>query len=168
VGEGSDLASSGGLAQHAGMNTPPPVPFGDPTKVQSENKAAVRKGIFFGCGGCLLVIIAFVLFFSAIVGVVLYSMRSSEPVELTLGAAQASTEMQAAIGEPMTVGWFITGSVNYSGGICEASLQVPISGPMGSASVRTLGSKKVGGTWDFSEMTATIEGTGKTVDLRRK
>jgi len=49
----------------------------------------------------------------------------------------------------MTLGWFITGSVNYSGGNGEASLQVPISGPMGSAHVRTLGSKKAGGTWDL-------------------
>lgn len=149
------------------MNASPP-PFGDPTKVQSENNAAVRKGLFFGCGGCLLVLIAFVLFFSAIAGVVLYAMRSSEPVELTLGAAQASADMRTVLGEPMTLGWFITGSVNYSGGNGEASLQVPISGPMGSAHVRTLGSKKAGGTWDFSEMTATIEGTGQTVDLRRK
>lgn len=148
--------------------TQPPVPFGDPTKVQAENNAAVRKGIFFGCGGCLLVLVALGLFISAIVGVVLYSMRSSEPVELTLGAAQASADLQAALGEPMTVGWFITGNVNYSGGNGEASLHVPLSGPKGAAIVRTLGSKKVGGTWDFSEMTATIEGTGQTLDLRRK
>ena len=149
------------------MSTTPP-PFGDPTKVQAENNAAVRKGIFFGCGGCLLVLVALGLFISAIFGVVLYAMRSSEPVELTLGAAQASAEMRAALGEPMTVGWFITGSVNYSGGNGEANLHVPISGPKGEASVRTLGSKKTGGTWDFSEMTATIEGKGQTVDLRRK
>lgn len=149
------------------MNATPP-PFGDPTKVEAENKSAVGKGILFGCGGCLLVIIALMLFVSAIFAVVIYAMRSSDVVQMTLAAAQASPEMKAELGEPMEIGWFITGSVKSNGGNGQADVSLPIAGPSGSATVHVIGSKKTGGVWEFTEMTAVIDGKGKTVDLRQK
>lgn len=149
------------------MNATPP-PLGDPTKVQAENSAAVGKGILFGCSGCLLVIFALMLFAGAIVGVVMYAIRSSDVAQLTLVTAQASPEMKAELGEPMEIGWFITGSVKSNGGNGQADVHLPIAGPNGSASVHAIASKKTGGVWEFTEMTALIEGKGKTLDLRRK
>lgn len=150
------------------MDTPPPVPFGDPTQVQKENRSALGKGLLFGCSGCLLVILALGIFVAAIVGVVMASLRNSEPFQITLDAAKNSAEMRQAVGEPMTIGWIMTGNVKYNGGEGEADVYVPINGPSGSAYVHTVGRKAAGNGWDFSQMTAVVEGTGQTVELRPK
>ena len=54
------------------------------------------------------------------------------------------------------------------GGNGQADVNLPIAGPSGSASVHAIASKKTGGNWEFTELTAVIEGTGKTVDLRQR
>ena len=35
---------------------PPPLPFGDPSKIQKEHASAVGKGVLFGCGGCAVAV----------------------------------------------------------------------------------------------------------------
>jgi Cytochrome oxidase complex assembly protein 1 len=66
----------------------------------------------------------------------------------------------------MKMGWFLEGGVNVdvaknSG---DADILVPIKGPKGTAFVHTIGVRE-GGVWTIQEMTATVEGTGNTVDL---
>ncbi len=144
---------------------PPPVPFGDPTRVQAENKAAVGKGIAFGCGGCALLVSVFIAFIACIVAVVMMAMRSTDACGMSLLAAQKSEIMKRELGEPMTLGWIIMGSVNINNGHGRANLNVPISGPKGDATIHTEGTKQQGAPWVFTEMQATIKATGQKVDL---
>ncbi len=87
------------------MNPPPPIPFGDPHKVDQENKTAVKKGILFGCGGCALVGAAGLVFVAAIVVIILTSMSGSEVCTQAVARAQSSARVRAALGQPIEKGW---------------------------------------------------------------
>ncbi|SKA96136.1 Cytochrome oxidase complex assembly protein 1 [Prosthecobacter debontii] len=147
------------------MNTEPP-PFGDPTNIQRENAAAVRKGFAMGCGGCLAIILAAILFGAGIFGIVLYAIRSSDPVQMTLQAANQSAELKEELGEPITMGWFMLGSISTENDHGVADLSLSLAGPDGNADVHVQGEKKEG-TWYFSKMEA-ITPLGKQVDLRKE
>ncbi|MBL9142850.1 MAG: cytochrome c oxidase assembly factor 1 family protein [Verrucomicrobiaceae bacterium] len=145
------------------MNQPPPVPFGDPSKVQQDNQAAVKKGILFGCGGCGLVIMIGVLFVAAIVFVAITFMSRSDVCAQAVAKAQASARVQEALGQPITQGWWVTGSINTSNSTGEANINFSINGPKGTAQVHAEATK-VNGVWNFSVLTVTLP-DGKVVDL---
>ena len=147
---------------------PPPVPFGDPTRVQAENKAAVGKGIAFGCGGCVLLVFVVMAFGACIFAVVMMAMRSTDACGMSLQAAQSSETMKRELGEPMKFGWIVSGSVKITNGQGRANVNVPISGPKGDATVHTVGTKQSNAPWVFTEMQATIKATGQKVDLLKR
>lgn len=147
------------------MNTEPP-PFGDPTNIQRENAAAVRKGVAFGCGGCLAIILAGVCFMIAIIGIVFYAIRASDPIQLTLKAAQRSEVVQQELGEPISLGWLVLGNIQTVNNEGTANLSLSLSGPKGDADVQVQGQKK-DGVWNFSQMEAVLP-SGSRVDLRGK
>ncbi len=145
------------------MNTPPPVPFGDPTKVQQENQSAVKKGVLFGCGGCGLVIMIGVLFVVAMVFVAITAIGRSDVCALALAKAQASAPVQKALGQPISKGWWVTGGVNTSNSTGDANINFTITGPQGTANVHAEATKE-NGVWKFSVLTVTLP-DGKVVDL---
>lgn len=146
---------------------PPPIPFGDPDQIQRENNRAIKKGVFFGCGGCGLLVVLAIGLFIGLVAFVFVSVRSSEPFQLTLQSAQASPELTAAIGQPVTLGWYFTGSTHWNNGDAEIDANIPVSGPNGSASIRVVGTQKAGHLWIFEEMTARIKNTNHLIDINR-
>jgi hypothetical protein len=146
---------------------PPPVPFGDPDPIQRENRQAVQKGLLFGCGGCSLLVLLAIGLFVGIFLIVFVSVRGSEPFQLTLQSAQASPELTATIGQPITLGWYFTGSVNWNNGDGEISANIPVSGPNGSASIRVVGTQKASQPWVFEEMTVRVKNTHQLIDLNR-
>jgi hypothetical protein len=149
------------------MNPPPPPPFGDPTNVNRENAAKVRKGLAIGCGGCGFLAMLGLAFVAGIVFLVLSFIRSQEPCVLSLKAAQASEVMKRELGEPMTMGWLVAGSVKTFNDKGTASVTIPIKGPAGEASIHTEGTR-MKGVWTFQQMEATLEKSGQKVDLRNK
>ncbi|MDZ4288573.1 MAG: cytochrome c oxidase assembly factor Coa1 family protein [Prosthecobacter sp.] len=147
------------------MNTTPP-PFGDPAKIDRENSAAVKKGLLFGCGGCAALVMLGAALVAGIFFLVMGVMRSDETCAQTLKAAQESKEMQQELGQPMRMGWFVTGDISTFNGNGTVNVTVPIVGPAGEASVHTMGTREPGGPWVFTRMEATILKTGRTVKLQ--
>jgi len=139
-------------------------PFGDPTNIRRENSSAIGKGVALGCGGCLGLVAIVVIIVVVIGGIGLKIFRSSSPCQSALSAAQASPAMRAQIGEPIELGWLITGSINSINGSGSANLNILVHGPKGKASVRVIG-KSAAGVWNYEKMTATITSTGEKVDL---
>jgi hypothetical protein len=139
---------------------PPPVPFGDPTRVNQENRAAVGKGLLFGCGA---LVVAAVVFVGLIVFGVLSLMRGSDVCEQAVAKAQASSRVQTALGQPITQGWYVTGSINTSNDSGSADVNIPISGPKGSATIHAVATKAAG-VWTFSVLRVTLP-DGKQVNL---
>ncbi|TDU70853.1 cytochrome oxidase complex assembly protein 1 [Prosthecobacter fusiformis] len=144
------------------MNTEPP-PFGDPTNINRENAAAVKKGVAVGCGGCLAVILLAIGFVASIFFIVMLFMRGADASVESLKRAQNSPQMKEALGEPIQMGWWVMGSFNSTAEEGQANLTIPVSGPRGSASIQTEATKEKG-TWNYTRMTAELP-TGTTVDL---
>jgi hypothetical protein len=146
-------------------STPPPLPFGDPTNIQKEHASAVGKGVLFGCGGCAMALGVVALLGVAVFALVMSFMKGADACQMPLKAAQESELMRAELGEPITMGWLVSGNIQINNGDGTADVTVPVSGPKGSASIHTVGTKKDGGPWSFTKMQATIEASGKQVDL---
>jgi hypothetical protein len=139
---------------------PPPLsspenPFGDPDQSRRENNAAIRKGLLFGCGGCASLALMVVLLIGGIVYFIFAGVRKTEPFQLTLRAAQASPELRSQLGEPITLGFWFTGSVNWNNGKGSADVQIPLNGPKSSTTVHTIGTQSPGAPWNFSKMEST-------------
>lgn len=144
------------------MNSEPP-PFGDPGNIRQENADAVKKGIAFGCGGCLTVIMGGVALILGLGVLVLFLLRNSDPTQMSFQAAQQSEVCQRELGEPMSLDWPVLGSINYVNGAGQATVSVPVSGPKGSLNIQTKAAKSHG-TWKVSEMT-TVLSSGEAVSL---
>ena len=101
-----------------------------------------------GCAGVLVLCCGF---FGVIYTLVSGTMRQSEPYRDALGAARDNVEVIEALGEPIEAGFFVTGSINSSGGVGSANLSIPISGPKGSATIYVV-AEKYAGTWEYQTM----------------
>ncbi len=158
-------------------HTPPPAPATNPpppVSVVSAPKSSNRtkKAWLFGCSGALVIVTILTLvgllsaFGVAVFGFAFNVLRDSEAAQAALRESQASTVLIEEIGEPMKMGWFLEGGVNVdvANNSGDADILVPIKGPKGTASVHAIGIRE-GGVWIIQEMTATVEGTGNTVDL---
>ena len=143
---------------------PPPAPFGDPTQTRKENRAAVGKGCFLGCGGCAMGVVLFVGLLVGIAALVMNSFRKSDVCVEALEKVRASAVAKATLGTPIEQGWWLSGSINLSGNQGDASVAFPISGPKGGATLHATASK-VNGKWIFSRLVMVPDRTGKPVDL---
>ncbi len=104
------------------------------------------------CGGCVATI-----FYG-----VTAAIKGSEPYKRALAEAQNNAEVRDLVGEPVAAGYLVTGSINLDQDGGECDIQVPISGPKGSGTVRIRGTRQ-GGTWTYQEIAAEIN--GRTVNL---
>jgi hypothetical protein len=144
------------------MNTEPP-PFGDPTNIRRENAAAVKKGFAVGCGGCFVVFMLGIGFVASLFFVVMLFMRGADASVESLKRAQNSPQVKAALGDPITMGWWVMGSFSSTAEEGQANLTIPVSGPRGSASIQTEATKEKG-TWNYTRMSADLP-SGQTIDL---
>ncbi len=101
----------------------------------------------------------------AVFALVMSFMKGADACQMSLKAAQESEVVRAELGEPITMGWFVSGNIKINNGDGTAEVHVPVSGPKGSASIHTVGTKKDGDPWKFTTMQATIEASGKQVNL---
>ncbi len=145
-------------------STPPP--FGDPTKIRKENSSAVTKGVLIGCGGCAVLVAIMVIMAGLIFYGIMASLRQSDACQKALELARNSEVMKQELGEPIEMGWFVSGSVSIKNGLGDSDFSVPISGPKGGATVYIVGKKQGGGPWDFSKVDAVLDNGGRVVDLR--
>jgi len=91
-------------------------------------------------------------------------MRGSDVALEALARAQANPAVVQRLGARIEEGWLMSGSINVSGGTGDANLEVPISGPKGSAKVYVT-AQKIAGAWSYSQMIAAIEASGEKIDL---
>jgi hypothetical protein len=138
---------------------PPPLNQAPPPGWWSRNwKWVVPTGIVAVVGG----IAGFIyLIFSLVMGL----MKSSEPFKHAMERANASEQVQVALGTPVEPGMFIMGSINTSGASGNASLAIPVSGPKGGGTLY-VEARKSAGTWTYSTLEANIPGHTPNIDLK--
>jgi hypothetical protein len=115
-------------------------------------------------GGCLLVIILFVVFAGTLFMGVTSIFTDSEPYKEALSTAQSNEIVINALGEPIETAGMIKGGVNYSNGEGHTSLEIPLKGPKGKATLQVVADKYTE-VWEYQIMEVTIEATGETIPL---
>jgi hypothetical protein len=114
-----------------------------------------------GCCG------AVVLFFGGIAFIVVAAfamMRSSGACEEAVARSESSPAVVQALGAPLDVGWFVTGTLNPGR---SAEITIPVTGPRGKARIKVVASK-ANGTWVFSTLTVKLTATGARISLVEK
>ena len=114
--------------------------------------------------GLFACITAFTL---GILAIVFGALRSSDVVQQAVVIAQRDDAAVQALGEPIELGWLISGSVSTSGSSGNASLTIPISGPEGKGSLYANAYKNNEG-WHFRTLELQITPDGPLFDLLQK
>ena len=113
--------------------------------------------------GLILAVAVFGFSIFAIFSGVSAALKSSEPYKVAVARAKADAKVATALGKPLDEG-FPMGSINTQNDIGDVDLKIPISGPKGKGTIYVVGTKSAG-TWTYSKMAVTIDGTGDTIDL---
>jgi hypothetical protein len=136
------------------MSEPPPLPKRKPTDWWGRNWkwfvpiiCAVSASFVLGCVALIMGII-----------------KSSDAYSGALERVRAAPAVVEAIGAPIKGGFYVMGSVSTSGNFGFADLNIPVSGPKGSAWVTLLASKRLG-VWHYDRMIVHVDATKGTIDL---
>lgn len=132
------------------------------TPVQPKSRLAKNWKLLAG-----LLAAIFVLGIIAVLGIfslVMSSMKGSDPAKQALARARSNPAVVQQLGTPIEEGWFVSGAINVSSDSGDADLALPISGPMGKAVLHVTASKSAG-TWTYSLMQASMQGSGEKIDL---
>lgn len=140
-------------------NIPPTTP--SPTLMPNQRRSWLGRN-----WGKLLsaAFLCMVLFVAAILSLVVGAIRGSDVAKETVARAQSNALLARRLGNPISEGWFVGGSINVQPGSGDADLSVPISGPNGKGTVYVKAQKSAG-IWAYSLMVATIEGSTDKIDL---
>ena len=114
--------------------------------------------------GCLIPLVLAIAVCAGIVGLVFQSMKSSWAYSEGVKLAVHNKEVVAALGEPVTPGWTVSGSVNVSGSSGHADLTIPLSGPRGKGTLYVV-ARKEAGQWKFTRAEVEVEGRKERIDL---
>ena len=145
--------------------SPPDLPFGDPTAITPQNRAAVGKGVIVGCGGCAVVLLGIAGVFSAIFFGVFAAIGKSDAVAEVMKRAGESKVVREQLGTPLQRGWLTTGNLETANGSSSAELQIPIEGPKGSGRIEVNGYQRGSEPWVFTVLDVLIDSTSERIDL---
>jgi hypothetical protein len=117
----------------------------------------------WGAIGCLAVIVIGAIGAGALVLVLFGAIKSSDVYKGALSRAQNDPRVIAALGSPITPGFFISGNVNVTASGGNADITFPIKGPNGKGNVHAVATRDSSG-WHYSELTATPQ-NGSPINL---
>ena len=117
--------------------------------------------------GCLSMILLGCLFIMSIFGVATTALKSSDAYAIAMSTAEHDPIVIAELGAPLKAGWFVSGSINVSGGAGHADLSIPVSGSVRSGKVNAV-AEKTAGVWAFSQLNVTVDGRPGALDLLPK
>lgn len=112
----------------------------------------------------LVVLLAFAGFVFGIVAFVFGMMKSNEAYRGAVSRASVNPAVIAALGKPITAGYFTSGSIKTNGASGAASMAIPISGPSGAATLYVEATQSAG-QWTFSQLVVELAGTKQRIDL---
>jgi hypothetical protein len=138
----------------------PPQSTAPPPPAPPAQKSGCWK---WGALGCLAVIVIGAIGIGVLVVFIFGAIKSSEIYKGALNRAQNDPRVIAALGSPITSGFFVSGNVNVNNSTGNADIAFPIRGPKGKGSVHAVATRDSGG-WHYSELTARPDG-GSTIDL---
>lgn len=97
----------------------------------------------------------------AILAFVRHQLTSSPPYRYAIERARTSPRAHAALGDSVTTGWLVTGTI----GSDTASMEIPVSGSRTSGDLHVVAAKNEG-RWTVSTLLLIVD-DGKPIDLRK-
>lgn len=123
----------------------------------------VRRASGLGCLGIVLVIVVFA---AGILGLINLIFRSSDSFNAAVKLMNQSTQVQQALGSPVTPGVLIFGSLNSSGNFSRYNYNFTVYGPRRSAQVNVSGASDPSGVHMDVWLTYTSGSEDTTIHLR--
>jgi hypothetical protein len=145
-------------------NIPPPPGYPPAAQPPPQGWWSRNWKWFVPTGCCLTPLVLGGAFAAFLVLVVFGAMKQSDVYKTATARAKSNSQVIAALGQPISEGWFLSGSTKTSGGSGDADLTIPISGPKGKGTIYAVATKS-GGEWTYSKLTVKIDSTGETIDL---
>jgi hypothetical protein len=119
---------------------------------------------FVPTGCCLTPLVLGGAFVAFLVLVIFGALKQSDVYKMALARAKADSRVIAALGTPISEGWYLSGNTNVNGASGDADLSIPISGPKGKGTIYAVATKSAG-EWTYSKLVVKIDSTGETIDL---
>lgn len=119
---------------------------------------------FVPTGCCLTPLVLGGAFVAFLVLVVFGALKQSDAYKNAVARAKADSHVTAALGTPISEGWYLSGKTNVNGGSGDADLTIPISGPKGKGTIYAVATRSAG-EWTYSKLIVKIDATGETIDL---
>ncbi|MFD0863328.1 cytochrome c oxidase assembly factor Coa1 family protein [Sungkyunkwania multivorans] len=119
---------------------------------------------FVPLGGCLTMIILFVVFIGSVFFGVTNALEKSEPYQVALEKANADGYITEQLGTPIKKDGVIQGNYRWNNGQKSAEIKVPVAGPKGSGLlyVNATGEDE---EWTYTEMKLSLDKTAEVIDL---
>ena len=115
--------------------------------------------------GCLTLLLLVGAFIATIFFFVFSMMKANDAYQHSLETARHNPEVVAALGQPISDGWFVTGNFEETGPSGVANFSIPLSGPKGSATVYVEAHKNAG-RWNYNTLVVELDATHKRIDLQ--
>lgn len=146
------------------MPKPPPLPDASPSSSLPQ-----RRGWWQRHGKWAVPLIVVVC--AAVMAALIYGlvtavgamMRDNDAYRIAMAQAAQDARLVEAIGSPIEHDGFMSGSLT-SGTRSRASLQIPVSGPRGEATVYVEAESQLG-VWKFEVLSVTVDGAETSIDL---
>lgn len=114
-------------------------------------------------GGCLTLIILFVLFLGSIFYGVTTMFEGSDPYEYAFEKINQDEQLIELFGSPIVKDGMVQGNINYSNGAGKADMRIPISGPK-EKGMLYINASSEGDDWTYHEIRVEVK-DDETFDL---
>ncbi len=110
------------------------------------------------------VVLLCVLFVAGLVAFFALSVKSSEPYQHAQSVAVRDARVAAALGTPVVMKWYVSGSFSMSGSSGNAEFEIPVSGSRNKGTLYVTG-KKSAGRWSYQRLELEVEGQENRINL---
>jgi hypothetical protein len=115
-------------------------------------------------GGCFATACACIALLGGVLISGVYALRGSEPAATGVRAVETSNRAKLLLGEPITSGWIVTGTMNVSGPDGTVNITLPVHGPKASGKVTVQGTRR-NAAWFYSAIFLVMDSSGERVVL---
>ena len=110
-------------------------------------------------------VLAIAVSVSVLAAIVVFSLiRTSDAAKLAISTAETNPSLALEMGQPLTVGWFISGNIEVTPASGHAELAIPMSGPKGNGTLYVEAHKKAG-LWQLDLLQFGKNGSNDRLDL---
>ncbi|WP_394748386.1 cytochrome c oxidase assembly factor Coa1 family protein [Spongiimicrobium salis] len=114
-------------------------------------------------GGCLTIIILFVVFLGSLFYGITTVMEESQPYEYAFELINQDEKIIELLGSPIEKDGMVQGSVNWNNGRKSSNLTIPIAGPKGKGTLY-VDARGIDDTWTYDRIEVLIPDNG-LIDL---